>query len=141
MKFPRIKVIFASRTKFPKLVTSLLADILSKEMRYSGMKTPKSETMTIHTIQIKLYCPMVLEKKPCKKKTSKKKDSHCLYYFHYIKHWKYRKYALLLMNSDDNRNHKKEDSHSLYYSHYIKHWKYRKYGILPNKKICLITNE
>jgi hypothetical protein len=71
MKFPRIKDIFASRTKFPKLVTSLLADILSKEMRYSGMKTPKSETMTIHTIQIKLYCLMVLEKKRCKKNKQK----------------------------------------------------------------------
>lgn len=73
MKFPRIKVIFASRTKFPKLVTSLLTDILSKEMRYSGMKTPKSENMTIHTIQIKLYCPMVLEKKPCKKIQAKRR--------------------------------------------------------------------
>lgn len=72
MKFLRIKVIFASRTKFPKLVKSLLADILSNEMRYSGMKTPKSETMAIHTIQIKLYCPMVLEKKPCKKKRKNK---------------------------------------------------------------------
>jgi hypothetical protein len=36
------------------------------------MKTPKSETMTIHTIQIKLYCPIVLEKKPCKKKNKQK---------------------------------------------------------------------
>jgi hypothetical protein len=113
MKFPRIKDIFASRTKFPKLVTSLLADILSKEMRYSGMKTPKSETMTIHTIQIKLYCLMVLEKKRCKKKQSKRRirtastisTTSNIENTENMEYYKIRKYALLLMNNDDNRNH------------------------------------
>jgi hypothetical protein len=113
MKFPRIKDIFASRTKFPKLVTSLLADILSKEMRYSGMKTPKSETMTIHTIQIKLYCLMVLEKKPCKKKQAKRRirtastisTTSNIENTENMEYYQIRKYALLLMNNDDNRNH------------------------------------
>jgi len=77
------------------------------------MKTPKSETMTIHTIQIKLYCLMVLEKKPCKQKQAKRRirtastisTTSNIENTENMEYYQIRKYALLLMNNDDNRNH------------------------------------